>query len=68
MEERHQTFLNRVLKRELRETLQLVCKRENGEGLQPEKLAENCMGMINKTVALILEGNHPRKTFPPMLR
>ena len=48
----------------MRETLQLVCKRENGEGLQPEKLAENCMGMINKTVALILEGNHPSKNIP----
>ena len=30
--------------------------------MQPEELAEDRTGTINKTVASVLEGKHPRKT------
>ena len=31
---------------------------------QPDELAEDCTGAINKTVASVLEGKHPSKTIP----
>ena len=64
MEERHKTFLNLVLKGELHEAVQLVCKREKGGVLQPAKLAEDPTVTINETVEMVLEGKHPSKTIP----
>ena len=29
--------------------------------MQPDELAEDCMGAINETVASVLEGKHPRE-------
>ena len=64
MEECHRTFLNLVLKGKLREAVQFVCEREKGGGLQPDELAEDPTGTINKTVTLFLEGENNSKTFP----
>ena len=64
-EERHCTFSNLVLKGKLWEALQFVCEIEKGGVLQPDELATHCMGKINKTVILVLEGKHPSETIPP---
>ena len=59
LEEYHQTFSNLVLKRKFREAVLLVCERDKGGVFQPEKLAEDCTGTINKTITSVLEGKHP---------
>ena len=61
-QERHLTFSNLVLKRKLRKSVRFVCEREKGGFLQPDKLAEDCIGTINKTVASVLDGKCPSKT------
>ena len=57
-EQRHRTFLNLVLKLKLREAVQFICDRGKEGVLQPDGLSEDCMGMINETVTLVLEGKH----------
>ena len=64
-EQRHTMFSNLVLKGKLREAVRFVCDMEKGRVLQPEKLAEDCMGTINETVTLVLEGKSEQK-FPPV--
>ena len=64
MEEWHRTFSNLVLKGKFRNAVQFVCEREKRGVLQPDKLAEDCTGTINKTVASVLEGKHPSKPIP----
>ena len=44
--------------------MRFLCDREKGGVLQPEELAEDCTGMINKTVTSVLEGKHLSKTIP----
>ena len=61
-EERHQTFLNLVLKGKLCEAIQFVCDREKGGVLQPDELAAYFTGTINETVVSVLEGKHPTET------
>ena len=63
-EERHQTFLNLVLKGKLFEAVQFVCDREKGGVLQPDELAADRTGKINETVPLVLEGKNPSETIP----
>ena len=57
-------FLNPLNKGKLREAVQFVCDREQGGVLQPDEVAEDCTGTINKTVASVLDGKHPSKTIP----
>ena len=59
MEERHQMFLNLVLKGKLRKAVRFVYEREKGGFFQPDELAEDRTGTINDTVASVLEGKHP---------
>ena len=63
-EQPHRTFLNLVLKEKLCKAARFICDREKGGVLQPEKLAEDCTGIIHKTVALVFEGKHLSKTIP----
>ena len=55
---------NLVLKGKLREAIRFVSEREKGGVFQPEKIAEDCTGTINKNVTLVLEEKNPSKTFP----
>ena len=64
MEEWHRTFSNLVLKGKFRNAVQFVCEREKRGVLQPDKLAEDCTGTINKTVASVLERKNPSVTIP----
>ena len=54
-------FSNLVLKGKLYKGVHLVCDREKGGVLQPEKMAEDHIGTINKTVASVLEGKYSNK-------
>ena len=63
-EERHRKFSNLVLKGKLREAIRFVCDQEKGGFLQPDDLAEDRTGTINKTVAYVLEVRHPSETIP----
>ena len=58
-EQHHRTFLDLILKGKFRKAVRFFCHREKGRVLQPEKLAENYLGMINDTVAWVLKGKHP---------
>ena len=62
MEERHRKFSNLILKGKLRESVRFVYERGKRGVFQPEKLAEDCTGTINKTVTSVLEGKHPSET------
>ena len=64
MDECHRTFLNLVMKRKLREAVRFVFEREKGVFLQPNKLAEYCIGTINETVTSVPEGKHPSEKNP----
>ena len=55
-EQRHRTFSNLVLKGKFCKAVRFVCDREKGGVLQPDELAEDCTGVINKTVTSVLEG------------
>ena len=57
----HRTVSNLVLKGKFLEAVQFVCDREKGVIFQPDKLAEDCTGMINKTVASVLEEETSKK-------
>ena len=63
-EQRHQTFSNLTLKRKLRKAVQFFCDREKGGFFQPDELAKDCMGTINKTVSSVFEGKHQREKNP----
>ena len=63
-EKRHRTFLNLVLKIELREAVRFFCDREKGVVLQPDELAEDRTGTINETVTSVLEGKHTSNKIP----
>ena len=63
-EQRHQKFLNLVLKSTLREAVQFVFEREKGEVLQTNNLDEDRMGTINKTVTLVFEVKHSHEQIP----
>ena len=39
-------------------------QRKGGDVLQTNKLAADCTGTSNKTVATVLEGKHPSDTIP----
>ena len=52
------------MKEKLWEAVRFVCEREKGGVLQPDKLAEDCTGTINKTVASVLERKNPSVTIP----
>ena len=67
-EQCHQTFSNFTPKWTLCKAVQFVYVRENGGFFQTNKLAEDCMGMINETVTSVLEGKHKCKKTPPMPR
>ena len=59
-EQSHRAFSNLILKGKLCEAVIFVCAQET-EGLQPNELAEDQIGFINKTVALVLAIKHPHK-------
>ena len=63
-EQRHRTLLNLFLRGKLCEAILFVCEREKGGFLQPEKLAEDRTGTINKTITSVLEGKYPSKKIP----
>ena len=67
-EERHQNFSNLVLKGKLREAVRFVYDRQKGGFLKPDELAADRKGKINETFTSVLEGKHPSKKFPPVLR
>ena len=49
-EQFHSTFWNLVLKLKLHKAVRFFCSGENGGVLQPNKLAEDRMDIINETV------------------
>ena len=66
--QRHRTFSNLLIKGKLLKSVLFACGRGNGGVLQTEELAKDCTGMINKTLASVLEGKHPREKIPPVPR
>ena len=55
------TFSNLVLKGKLRKAIKFVCDREKGGFFQPDELAADGMGTIDKTFASVLEGKYPSR-------
>ena len=63
----HRTFSNLILKGKWREAVWFIYGREKGGFLQPDELSWYRTYTINKTVELVLEGEHQSKKKPPVL-
>ena len=63
-EQHHRTLSRIVLKRKFCEAVQFFCDREKGRVLQPEELAEDRTGTINKTVVSVFGGKLPCEKIP----
>ena len=61
-------FSNLVLHGKFCKAVRFFYKQEIGGVFQPDELALDKMGVINETVAYVLEGNIRTKKFPPVLR
>ena len=68
MNERLRKKFNLVLKVKFQEDVRFVCEKEKGVFLQPDELAVDSTGQINKTVTLLWRENILAKQFPPVLR